>query len=810
MLQYRISNKLWLAILVLGVLILVFSIVSSIMKTISGKDKMSIASQDISYKEPGYFEKPAISFTEVYKTSLTLSWTVTPGTINCTVEKSTDSLFSSADKIYSGPGQLIDVTGLSENTVYYFRIKTKDKRGAESNWISKKIKTFYTPKGNLRIATAADLSIDPFINIGDFIIDGWTGGGYNKGPWGYTVDITVPALAPGKKVCILGGRGYDYIGIDMVNNSGSAGKERIITNIGGQVQAKLYVGNCNYVKITGKYDPVAKTGNRNYPGFDALDWSNLHRSFGFHCRGTWDNSTDNNIAIQGNTNNSVFEYLEAGEGGYAGVIIKNDGQVIASPAIPNTGGLNTFTTVSGSVTIATATERLRIGGAWTGGNPYSTKINWIQFVGKNGTYTFQSENNDGTNGTIAATTDAGGGQDVLLPKGYNDYIDFRAVIPPGTYTMNMRVASSSGAQLDIRTASAPMRGIVVRDCYFHDTNHGENMYAGSTQPSPQMALIGFKVYNNLFIRAGLNAMQLGQLKDSCEFNNNVVMCGAFAWSNAFMRYQDQTIQLGARKSAFDFHHNLITGGGENFLNYFMGFGPGDAGSVANVAYIRNNAFLNCRGYYGGYLNTNSFTGTINFNNNIFGRMANGQYNQLYSSAGPKDYVIMIEASNHGKTVLNASNNIYDYSIKPGSFAVKAGDKDDITLTNKDNRRTSSVPYPLFNNFMDLAPTYDYANMEWWTPVWAPRFNPTYEVSGTNSGKPRAYNINDIVMWKGRFYRSKHTDNAGNQPPGNTDAHWQLIIFSNGSTMPPDDVRLAGTDHYARLGMGLRKTVTGKK
>src|SRR5215213_829246 len=126
MLQYRISNKLWLAILVLGVLILAFTVVSSIMKTVSTEDKISIGSHQI-FDGPSYFEKPAMSFTEVYKTSLSLSWTIPPGTLNCTVEKSTDSLFGSADKIYSGPGQLIDVTGLSENTVYYFRIKTKDK-----------------------------------------------------------------------------------------------------------------------------------------------------------------------------------------------------------------------------------------------------------------------------------------------------------------------------------------------------------------------------------------------------------------------------------------------------------------------------------------------------------------------------------------------------------------------------------------------------------------------------------------------------------------------------------------------------------
>jgi hypothetical protein len=73
--------------------------------------------------------------------------------------------------------------------------------------------------------------------------------------------------------------------------------------------------------------------------------------------------------------------------------------------------------------------------------------------------------------------------------------------------------------------------------------------------------------------------------------------------------------------------------------------------------------------------------------------------------------------------------------------------------------------------------------------------------------PRVYASGEVVRHNGRFYRSLHSNNVGNQPTGNTDSHWQLIIFSNGSTMPPDDVRLYSDDTYAVLGMGLTATVT---
>jgi hypothetical protein len=69
-------------------------------------------------------------------------------------------------------------------------------------------------------------------------------------------------------------------------------------------------------------------------------------------------------------------------------------------------------------------------------------------------------------------------------------------------------------------------------------------------------------------------------------------------------------------------------------------------------------------------------------------------------------------------------------------------------------------------------------------------------------KAWTYDLNDIVFFRGLFYKSKIANNTSNRPTGFSDANWDLIIFSNGSTMPPDDVRLPLDDFYYGLNIGL--------
>lgn len=736
---------------------------------------------------PGNGTGPVAAVSEIVKTTATFSWVKVSGASNYVVERDTKADFSTATQIYSGPLNIVEMTGLTQNTRYYIRVKATGTFG-ETGWTVKNFKTFWTPLasqlGGNRVATAADTSLDPFINVGDFLIVGSDsypdGSRWGKDVWDGNIQyggvggnngILIPQLGAGNKVCIMGGIGYDYIALDMSNNPGTATNKVIITNIGGQVRGKLYLNNFTHVKLTGKYDPVAKTGNAEFLGFDSTDWSNLNGSFGFYCQGEWYDLSKILSHVGGNTANSIIEYIESGEGGYSGMTVKND------------------------------------------------------------------------NGTV------------------------------------------------------PMTGMVMNNCYTHDTGSGEGYYIGSTQNPPQMPVIDFEMYDNVVVRAALNGIQIGNMKGANNLHNNTVVNSGYKYNNAFMKFQDQAIQFNARENGFSFTSNLVVGSAGNFWNWFMFPEDIDSPTTSQTSNVSNNLLQDARVYGAGYVSPRSssggvhFAGTVNHNLNYYCNLGNDTtpYNVIYTS-NVKDNKVLTLADATGTLTFNATNNTYDLSINPGSFC--STNDTHFTVTQTGNIQANVVNRVKLNNYMDGLLDNNYAASEEWvdaqcpdwnkdnryqtgfydiqqanlststTPITIPTVHPTvitatvgigkrYPVgekldftSGANTFKgtitaynsstgsvtlssvsnsgtgsfsnwnvsldvasiiiPRTYRLGEVVRYLGRFYKSLHDNNTSNKPSSSGDSHWELIIWSNGSTRPPDDVRIAADSFYGKLGMGLTK------
>jgi dienelactone hydrolase len=150
----------------------------------------------------------------------------------------------------------------------------------------------------------------------------------------------------------------------------------------------------------------------------------------------------------------------------------SSGSVLATVNIPATGAYQTWQTISSSVSLAAGSQTIRVyasGGGWN--------VNWMELSGgtstgtnlstsggsnlSSGTTRIEAENYSAMSGIQAENTqDVGGGQDVgWIDAG--DWMDYSAnVSSAGAYNLNLRVASPSGGQLQIRNSSGSVLATV--------------------------------------------------------------------------------------------------------------------------------------------------------------------------------------------------------------------------------------------------------------------------------------------------------------------------------------------------------------
>jgi dienelactone hydrolase len=139
------------------------------------------------------------------------------------------------------------------------------------------------------------------------------------------------------------------------------------------------------------------------------------------------------------------------------------GTVLATVNIPNTGGWQTWQTVTASVTLPVGTQTLRVVSTASA----SWNINWKELALGSTTPSsspirIEAENFTTMSGVqTEGTGDAGGGQNVgWIDNG--DWMDYSVNVPAtGAYTVSFRVASQmSGAQLQLRASNGSILATV--------------------------------------------------------------------------------------------------------------------------------------------------------------------------------------------------------------------------------------------------------------------------------------------------------------------------------------------------------------
>lgn len=351
---------------------------------------------------------------------------------------------------------------------------------------------------------------------------------------------------------------------------------------------------------------------------------------------------------------------------------------------------------------------------------------------------------------------------------------------------------------------ATMDNVKIHDLYIHDT-HGEGVYLGSTAGgNNQHIFTNLHFYNNRILRAGNEALQLGQLSSNCLIENNVIH-GAVNWKSPFGAFQDNTSQLGLKNGGITFRNNICMAGAGKWGNWFTS-GIQDTVNFSNVD-ISNNVFLYCRGGFGIYFGQSQYLNVplIRYNNNWHGKF-DFQYNEVYTGPGDVNATHIVRIANDN--TMEMRGNKWDGTGNKSTFySVVGGSLPSITT---DGNEITSVPDVAFVNYM--FPTgFDYLLYE----EWASRVGDTwgdenqFPYTNTRKGEPVVYNQNDIVSRFSKFYRSLQNNNSLVEPGVTTgwQSWWEPILWtkpnSSTSTIPPDDVRLVSTSFYNGLEMGLK-------
>ncbi|OON66038.1 carbohydrate-binding protein [Hymenobacter sp. CRA2] len=210
--------------------------------------------------------------------------------------------------------------------------------------------------------------------------------------------------------------------------------------IPGKIEAENYAAQSG----TDKETTTDTGGGQNVDWYETGDW--LDYAVSVATAGTY-----------------TAQFRVASANGGATLQLRNSsGAVLGSISVSNTGGWQSWQTISTNVTLPAGNQTLRLyAAASTGCN-----VNWLNFAGAATSGTLiQAESYSSMNGVqLETTTDTGGGQNV----GYidaGDWMAYSSINFPtsGAYTIEYRVASPSGGTLssDLNAGSIQLGNTTV-------------------------------------------------------------------------------------------------------------------------------------------------------------------------------------------------------------------------------------------------------------------------------------------------------------------------------------------------------------
>ena len=178
-----------------------------------------------------------------------------------------------------------------------------------------------------RLVVAADVVSYPFMKVGDLLVAGGNSAVATGTP-DYSIQIrssynNVPTLAPGATIWLRGGS-YNNIYLDLSLSRSPANNPITVTNYEGTVVCVngIIVSGARGVRITGKYDPVLKTGDSDYQGHNNGYFFTAGR-YGILCDNKYTDPNKSALRLDGGVKDVTYDNLEI-RGGYFSSSLFND------------------------------------------------------------------------------------------------------------------------------------------------------------------------------------------------------------------------------------------------------------------------------------------------------------------------------------------------------------------------------------------------------------------------------------------------------------------------------------------------------
>jgi len=230
-----------------------------------------------------------------------------------------------------------------------------------------------------------------------------------------------------------------------------------------------------------------------------------------------------------------FRVATAGPGG-ALKLTNTAGQVLCTVQLPNTGGLQSWLTVTTTVNLAAGSQTLTLQS--TAAQAWS--INWLQFAVTGSTLpggmhnipgTIEAASYEDATGNISTqpTTDIGGGDNVgWIDNGtYMDY--YVNVEQTGTYSVNLRLATAdANASLEILDAS----GKVLSTVKIPNTGGFQNWQTVSAQANLQAGLQTIRLQSTSWSIWNINWMQFALGTSGASTASNVMTASAASMADS--------------------------------------------------------------------------------------------------------------------------------------------------------------------------------------------------------------------------------------------------------------------------------------